>query len=516
MKESIRRSESSDETNSSQETTSTSVSESESVILNDDNNTNIGDRDRSLVFFDLKSIHENDETDNHKYYSLSNDSDANNTGIKDETFKTTVVLPADNQTETSTVSGQQHFTRPRGVPVNRFGIGHISGELEPLLEQENANSACSIYTLPVSQDSKDTSGYAEPLSHSKTYPQELNYITGNQAGICGRTNLPKPANDCKETEKSLKEIQDKSKDLKETYRKLRTIALILVVCDFILIVCVITLTSVGVIPRKQPELINTSALAPSINDRDASYNVCFDCADLERDRDFTANSLRGLYQKDGSCCFDSISSVYLSFKQIFQSQMEDRSKTLSDSLSYMKSLSLEVLGEKQNLSTENIIERILSLNAPKQKTVVHLLSAEGMPEKVVTMSGVFYKVRWNPKDGEGDKRIIRGKASVWDGLNIQVHSEGYYFLYTRLHFQAKPGYRDVTINYNINRQRGSTSRYINEAKESCIGSSLEHNGIAEMVVHLNRYDKIFVSVSQSDIQFLSTHVGAHMIGLFEL
>lgn len=77
-------------------------------------------------------------------------------------------------------------------------------------------------------------------------------------------------------------------------------------------------------------------------------------------------------------------------------------------------------------------------------------------------------------------------------------------------------FRDVTINYNINRQRGSTSRYINEAKESCIGSSLEHNGIAEMVVHLNRYDKIFVSVSQSDIQFLSTHVGAHMIGLFEL
>ena len=53
------------------------------------------------------------------------------------------------------------------------------------------------------------------------------------------------------------------------------------------------------------------------------------------------------------------------------------------------------------------------------------------------MSGVFHKLRWNR---DGDKTVLRGKAYVWNGLNLQILSEGYYFLYTRLHFKTKAGY----------------------------------------------------------------------------
>ena len=41
---------------------------------------------------------------------------------------------------------------------------------------------------------------------------------------------------------------------------------------------------------------------------------------------------------------------------------------------------------------------------------------------------------------------------------------------------------------------------------------MEHSGVVEMVVHLSRYDVIFISVSKSDHEFLSAEDGAHMLG----
>ena len=37
-----------------------------------------------------------------------------------------------------------------------------------------------------------------------------------------------------------------------------------------------------------------------------------------------------------------------------------------------------------------------------------------------------------------------------------------------------------------------------------------------MVVHLLRFDELFISVSKSDVEYLATEAGAHMLGLFEL
>ena len=68
------------------------------------------------------------------------------------------------------------------------------------------------------------------------------------------------------------------------------------------------------------------------------------------------------------------------------------------------------------------------------------------------------------------------------------------------------------------RKRGSISSYIHEAKLSCVFNELsqEHSITTELVLRLEKDDEIFISVDDSDKQFLATESGAHSIGLFEI
>ena len=76
----------------------------------------------------------------------------------------------------------------------------------------------------------------------------------------------------------------------------------------------------------------------------------------------------------------------------------------------------------------------------------------------------------------------------------------------------------MSVSYTVNRQRGSTSTYIHEAKQSCrfTGTSQVHSSVSDLVVHLNKYDQIFISGPGSDVKYLSSEDGAHIFGLFEL
>ena len=78
--------------------------------------------------------------------------------------------------------------------------------------------------------------------------------------------------------------------------------------------------------------------------------------------------------------------------------------------------------------------------------------------------------------------------------------------------------RDVPLSYLIYRQRGSTATYVHEARINCIfnDKTQEHSSTSEMVLHLNRDDKIFLSVDDHDKDFLSTESGAHTFVMFEL
>ena len=60
--------------------------------------------------------------------------------------------------------------------------------------------------------------------------------------------------------------------------------------------------------------------------------------------------------------------------------------------------------------------------------------------------------------------------------------------------------------------------YVHEARLNCVFNDMtqEHSSSSEVAIHLNRGDEIFVSVDDSDKDFLSSDFGAHMLGLFEI
>ena len=78
--------------------------------------------------------------------------------------------------------------------------------------------------------------------------------------------------------------------------------------------------------------------------------------------------------------------------------------------------------------------------------------------------------------------------------------------------------RQTPLRYLVYRKRGSISSYIHEAKLSCVFNEMsqEHSITTELILHLERDDEIFVSVDDSDKQFLATESGAHSVGLFEI
>lgn len=303
MKHSTRSdSERSDETSGSQETTSTNLSDNDCFALTDNNNMSDAHKNRNIMPFVLEGFHKKDESNVLYFGPPSN----NNTVNKAETIDgRTIGFQNKERNKTSIGHGQRQFNRRTCT----CGTIRGSGEVEALLEQESIDPTESIYSEPVSVVSNDTSGYLDLIPLEKTCPRDINDHTYNHAG--GRKNFPELERDYNEIDKDLEKIQDNYSGLQVSYRKVWRILLALTVFDLILMISMITVTTIVVIPR---EPIPTTTLAPV--DRGATYNICFDCADLERDSDFSADSLRGLYKKHGSCCFDSISSVYLSFKQV--------------------------------------------------------------------------------------------------------------------------------------------------------------------------------------------------------
>lgn len=400
----------------------------------------------------------------------------------------------------------------------RCDFNNFSLELAPLLDQDSSSS-----TDNSSQASKDTSGYEMHIRHSFTYPQELSYKsqTGDEDVSCQNHTSMQPTNTFDKTDTDLKSIKRNLERLKNMHRKARCIFMTLFIINVLLIICIFVTVPSLIIKSGLglPDLPSETTKRPRTDEvASTDYNICFDCADLGGfDPNFTAETLSEMYRKGTSCCFKSITSVYLSLKQIFQNQIDRKVNELNQTANFIRNnLIINRNSNRQNYSTEYIVRRMILLDGPREKTAIHLVSAKGSPVQEETFSGLFNKLRWK---GTSNRAIIAGNAGVSrNGLNVQVQLEGYYFLYARLHFQSKPGYRDVTVRYSINRQRGSTSTYIHEATESCKSreSSMEHNAVIEMIIHLSKYDEVFVSVSSSDMEYLATESGAHMLGLFEL
>ena len=321
-KDNIRKdSERSDETCSSQDTTSTNVSDNNCSIQTFDKVSSIAENEDSLghraVTFDLVGVDETDtassvanatisnEKTNNTNLSVPNDNVVNKATVKDKKFNRHI-----QNKEGDILSGGQQLNKLRSQ-LYKCNTNCFSGENEPLLKGESAKSIISMHSA---NELRETSDYPIQISHANTYPRNINCDGYNYSScVCGRC-LCGPKSFSNDAEANVKTITENYNGLKTSYRRIWGIFVALAVLDLTMIICVLTVVpSVAITrPPDPPPWTTTAPLADDLDD----YNICFDCADLEKDRDFSAETLRGVYRRDGSCCFKSITSVYWSLKQV--------------------------------------------------------------------------------------------------------------------------------------------------------------------------------------------------------
>lgn len=387
------------------------------------------------------------------------------------------------------------------------------------------NSVESVVSYSKKYDERENSIYTK--SHIYEYINSLRQpsmlstksCSGQEKSFLNQADV-EVINRCDGLINQLQDSTQKYYKLAYSYRKNRRLFYILAVVNLILIMCVLIFVPLLMFTSRKsdnPTGNGSTNEETGISEAtDKQYNICFNCSDLTRDPTFTLETLVEVLQVDGRCCFKSIISVMKSQNWNFENALDESTKGVRSQISELdrRLLQLEI-GSAPD--TNAIIGNILKTLAPKEKTALYLKSARGTPFGKEYDS--FYKLQWSPSDSSA---ILRGGVTLDDnGMNIIVKSEAYYFLYTKMQFIQKersPYDQSLPLSYLIYRKRGSISTYVHEAKLNCIfnDKTQEHSSTSEMVLHLNRNDEIFVSVDESDKDFLSTDLGAHMIGLFEI
>lgn len=315
----------------------------------------------------------------------------------------------------------------------------------------------------------------------------------------------------------LQDFTQKYNKLADSYRKNRRLFFILAIVNLTLIACVLIFVPILMFaPRGRDGRYANASSETAASTHVKRHRICFYCSELESDSTFSLETVMGVTLTDGECCFKSILSVMQSQKWNFQTALEESTKTIKSRISEIDRRLLQIeIGSAPD--TNAIIGNILQALAPREKTVLYLRSPRGTP--FGKDHDPYTKITWNVNDSSS---ILRGDVYLdSSGANIKINSEGYYFIYTKIQLKHKP--RDTynqnwPLSYLINRKRGSISTYVQEAKVNCIYNDMtqEHSSTSELVLHLNRYDEIFISVEDADKDFLSTDRGAHMFGLFEI
>ena len=327
MKDNLRRdSERSDDTCCSQDTTSTNVSENYcftelggSPIKVEENNNK---PNSSAVTFGLGPVNDTDlnaclQNTVHNEITGSSPSVSNNNAVS--LYSPNSHEP--NQTSSSVYKQNEHrnghcdtFCKPspfRSKPYPHKCNSSQFSQLSPLLEQESAPSVSSF-----SEASKDTSGYEIPIHHSKTYPQDISEepTYGDKYCVCQQDQNGCPAKEYKKFTDDLSAVRGQYTSLLTIYCKAKKLFIGLAVLDLVLFVGIVTMVPIVAITTKpNPEPPDGTAPTPS---SDAVTTICFDCTDLEFDPSFTSETLWGLSKRESRCCFKSITSVYVSLKQV--------------------------------------------------------------------------------------------------------------------------------------------------------------------------------------------------------
>ena len=264
----------------------------DTLVSQDTTITNVSDNSNSEITKSIETIAEKDEKmDNEKVTFVLGDltsAVAYNIEIEEKADETYVSLHHEKVNDKAT---NKALDTPSNQTVNGVNSNHCG---------VNSNH---LSCFPKSHDTEPLLKGEESVKFSRTR-------NGSKVSQDSKEDKNKKNN----ADNNVKSITQSYIGLKASYRKIRRVLVVLGILDLILIICVVTVVPTVVITTTYAASPWTTATS---RDEDPNgYNICFDCVDLEKDRAFSAETLRGVYRRDGSCCFKSITSVYFSIKQV--------------------------------------------------------------------------------------------------------------------------------------------------------------------------------------------------------
>ena len=292
----------------------------DTLISQDTSITNVSNNSNSEITNGIETITEKDEKTDHEKVTF----DIGDAGNIDLTQSVTNSIEIDEKAAKAHVSLHHENVKDKAAHVYSNQIldgvnSHscdcsysscftTSHDTEPLLNGvESIKFSKARNGVEVSQVSKEAKD--KSIAHAKSYPTEISCDKGISCA-CGKNARDQKNN----ADNNVKSVTESYIGLKTSYRTIRRVLVVLGILDLILIICVLTVVPTVVITTSRAPSPWTTA---SPRDEDPNgYTICFDCADLDKDRAFSAETLRGVYRRDGSCCFKSITSVYFSIKQV--------------------------------------------------------------------------------------------------------------------------------------------------------------------------------------------------------
>ena len=125
-------------------------------------------------------------------------------------------------------------------------------------------------------------------------------------------------NRCDALINQLQDVTQKYFKLEKCYQKVLKVCYLMVVVNGILLFCVITLVPLLFVLSRGSNTGSRDGNGGKGNalSTESQYKICFDCSDLKQGTSFCLETLSGVTQRDGKCCFRSITSVIRSQSRV--------------------------------------------------------------------------------------------------------------------------------------------------------------------------------------------------------
>ena len=117
----------------------------------------------------------------------------------------------------------------------------------------------------------------------------------------------------------LQDVTQKYFALQRSYQKIKKICHLMIIVNAVLLVlCITTVVPLLVVLSRTSSEASQDRGGGNGNDLAAEnkYKICFDCSDLKRGTSFLLETLLDVTEKDGTCCFKSITSVLKSLHRV--------------------------------------------------------------------------------------------------------------------------------------------------------------------------------------------------------